>query len=230
MGKAGLIDEAIVPQASAGPPRRCFDGPSFSSCGDAQNKAYSPREEAMPRTKIDATKTRADGEEERSLEHMASRYSRALASFFSRRVTNKADVPDLVQDTFLRLAKLQSMEEVRRPDHYLFQTASSALRDRARRDAVRAQAFHLEYDEDQHRAAEISPERVTIGRFAVRELRDVVARLPDRTRDIFVLRAFEDMRSGEIAVAMGISQRAVEKHYAKALATVTAKMKARGHV
>lgn len=184
----------------------------------------------MPQSETHDTEAGTGGEDERSLEHLARRYSRALASFFRRRVSNKADVPDLVQDTFLRLAKLRSLDEVRQPEHYLFQTASSALRDRARRDTVREHGAHQEFDESHHGGSEISPERVAIGRFAVRELREVIERLPERTRDIFVLRVFEEMRTAEIATALGISQRAVEKHHAKALAKVTAAMKARGHV
>lgn len=168
--------------------------------------------------------------ERRSLDDLARRYTRVLASFFQRRASNTADVPDLVQDTFLRLAKLSDLDAVREPESYLFQTASSALRDSARRNAVREVSSHHDFDETQHGMSEFSPERIITGRFAIRELHDIIARLPERTRDIFVLHTFEDMKTMQIASALGISQRAVEKHYAKALAKVTATMKARGHV
>jgi RNA polymerase sigma factor (sigma-70 family) len=230
MGEAELIEDRRAPRLGCDTPRRYLDERALFACDDARNPAFSFAGRAMERSKTQSADSGTGGEDARSLEHLARRYSRALASFFQRRVTNKADVPDLVQDTFLRLAKLPSLDELRQPEHYLFQTASSALRDRARRDTVREHGAHQEFDETYHGGTDISPERVAIGRFAVRELREVIARLPERTRDIFVLRVFEEMRTAEIASALGISQRAVEKHHAKALAKVTAAMKARGHV
>ena len=71
-----------------------------------------------------------------SLDYLVRRYSRALASFFQRRVSNQDEVPDLVQDVFLRLSRLQELPELRHPEAYLFQTASCALRDRVRRTPV----------------------------------------------------------------------------------------------
>lgn len=184
--------------------------------------------------------TRRTGEEHQSavLEHdrsanlelLARRYSRALTSFFQRRVSNQDDVPDLVQDVFLRLSRLQAFPELRHPQSYLFQTASCALRDRLRRDAVRERSAHLVFDEALHGSSPLTPERIVGGQLAVHELRDAVARLPERSRDIFVLRMFEGMSCADIAVAMGISRRAVEKHYARALASVTANLKAHRNV
>lgn len=155
------------------------------------------------------------------LEALALRYTKSLTQFFSRRVQNKADVPDLVQDVFLRLAKLHDLAAVEQPDHYLFRTAASALRDQVRRDRVRDRSSHDEFDELIHGSSGLSPERVFAGRQAVQRLQETLRDLPERTRDVFVLRVYEGFKMAEIARAIGISQRAVEKHYAKAMATVS---------
>ncbi len=160
-----------------------------------------------------------------SLEVLARRYSRALAQFFRRRVANQADVPDMVQDVFLRLSKLKDFSAIQHPEQYVFQTASSALRDQARRDITRQRRSHDEYDEAVHGASELCPERVLSGRQDVERLRSAIARLPTRTRDVFIFRVFEEMRMAEIAEALGISQRSVEKHYAKGLAAVAEAMR-----
>ena len=55
------------------------------------------------------------------------------------------------------------------------------------------------------------------GKAAVTHLLAALMKLPERTRDVFVLRMFEDLRPGDIADGMGISRRAVEKHFACAL-------------
>lgn len=164
--------------------------------------------------------------QEMTLDGLRRSYSHALTRFFRRRVGNSDDIPDLIQDVFLRLANLKDLSEIRQPERYLFSTASSALHDQLRRDKVRQRNAHQEFDEDCHGGSELSPERIIAGKFAVRKLRDVIARLPERPRDIFVLRTFEDMSTKDIALALGISQRAVEKQYAKALAKVTLAMKA----
>jgi len=48
--------------------------------------------------------------------------------------------------------------------------------------------------------------------------------LPERTRDVFVLRMLEGCRMTEVARAMGISTRAAEKHQARALAYVAERL------
>jgi RNA polymerase sigma-70 factor (ECF subfamily) len=163
-----------------------------------------------------------DDERRRSLlEWLARRYTLALSRFFDRRVDNKSDVADLVQDVFLRLSLLKDPSDIEKPEQYLFTTAASALRDRSRRGAVREQHAHDAFDENAHAGSDFSPERVFASRQALHQLRTAIAGLPERTRSAFVLRVFEHLKMAEIAQILGISQRAVEKHYAKAMAHIT---------
>lgn len=155
------------------------------------------------------------------LEELARRYSASLSRFFERRVTPSSDVPDLVQEVFLRLSRLEDLSAVNRPEHYLFATASSALKDRARRAKTRHADRHEPFDEFAHGGSDFSPERVLAGREALDRVRKALLELPDRTRDVFVLRVFEDQRMADIAQFLGISRRAVEKHYVRAMAHVS---------
>lgn len=154
------------------------------------------------------------------LDRMARLYSRPLARFFERRVRNAQDIPDLVQDVFLRLSALPDPLSVEKPENYLFVTAASALRDRARRDAARRADLHDELDHRVHAGCMITPLRTLEGREAIEKLHRALMQLPERSRDIFVLRIFEECRMVEIASAIGVSRRAAEKHYARALAHV----------
>lgn len=157
-----------------------------------------------------------------TLSGLAQRYAPALSRFFERRVRHQSDVPDLVQDVFLRLSRLRDLSAVEKPENYIFTTAANALRDRARRDAVRERDGHDEFCEEDHGSSVLTPERVLKGKRAVAHLQAVVRSLPERTRDVFVLRVFEDLRMADVAAALRISQRAAEKHYVKGLATVVA--------
>lgn len=159
-------------------------------------------------------------ERDGALDRLARRHGAALTRFFERRVQRKSEVPDLVQDVFLRLSRIPDPAAIERPENYLFATAASALRDRARRDSVRCADSHDEFDEFAHGSSDFSPARVLEGREAVERLRTTLLSLPERTRDAFVLRVFEDQKMADVARSLGISVRAAEKHYAKAMAHV----------
>lgn len=161
-----------------------------------------------------------DGGRLRLLDRLVRHYGRPLTRFFERRVRNHHDIPDLVQDVFLRLSALPDPLAIEKPEHYLFVTAASSLRDKARRDAVRQVDDHVDFDENAVPGSDFTPLRVLEGREAIARLRAALLELPERPRDIFVLRVFEECRIGDIAAAIGISRRAVEKHYARALSHV----------
>jgi RNA polymerase sigma-70 factor (ECF subfamily) len=155
------------------------------------------------------------------LEDLARRHSAALSSYFRRRVKPASDVPDLVQDVFLRLSQLEDVTAVAKPDHYLFATASNALKDRARRAETRRVAAHVPFEESEHGGSDFAPDRVLAGKETLERVKKALLDLPERTRDIFVLRAFEEQRMAVIAQSLGISRRAAEKHYVRAMKHLT---------
>ena len=154
------------------------------------------------------------------LEALARRYSPALQRYFKRKLGQNDDVADLVQEVFFRLAKLPEPDQIRQPENYLFTTASNALRDHLRRIRIRPTARHERFDPDQHAGLDVSPADILEGRQAVERLQSLLGALPERTRDVFILRVLEDNRTDTVARVLGISTRAVEKHQAKALASL----------
>lgn len=164
-----------------------------------------------------------------TLDQLARRYYSPLLSFFRRRTPNPADVQDLVQQVFLRLSS--HAETIENPDAYVFRSAANVLRDHYRRlELVRR--FMVEEPTDSsgemRNAAGVSTERVILGVEAMARVVAALRELPERTRDIFVLRCFEGMKHVDIARLNGISVRAVEKHVAKALAHVGATLEPQG--
>ncbi len=155
------------------------------------------------------------------LDRLARRYYGPLASFFHKRARNSDDVQDLVQQVFLRLAQTPHFNEVRNPEGYIFQTAANALKDHARRRSVREQFAAEQLLENDGERSDFSPERVLQGRQTVSKVADALRQLPERTRDVLVLRCFEGLKCAEIGKLQGISVRAVEKHLAKAMVYLT---------
>lgn len=151
-------------------------------------------------------------------------YTRPLTRFFARRASSASDVPDLVQDVFLRLARMPDPSTIHHPDGLVFVTASNVLKDRARRGRVRGEAGAEPLDPDALEGSDFPPDRVLEGREAVARLREALLELPERTRDVFAMRLLEGMRMAEVAATMGISTRAAEKHQARALAHVARRL------
>jgi RNA polymerase sigma-70 factor (ECF subfamily) len=152
------------------------------------------------------------------LEDLARRYYSPLLRFFRKRTHNAPEARDLVQQVFLRLAQYPRLGHLYNPDGYIFQTAANTLKDHYRYQAVREQHSHFASDFESEGDSDFSPERVLQGRETLLRVADAIRQLPERTRDILMLRCFEGLRHAEIASLQGISTRAVEKHLAKALA------------
>jgi RNA polymerase sigma factor (sigma-70 family) len=153
------------------------------------------------------------------LDLLARRYYVPLLSFFRKRTHTGADSQDLVQQVFLRLAQSRQNGEIHNPDAYIFQTAANALRDHHRHLAVRNRYLaRVTTDAD---TSDLSPERIVLAKEDLARLVDAMRQLPERTRDILILRCFEGLKNAQIARLHRISTRAVEKHIAKALAALS---------
>jgi RNA polymerase sigma-70 factor (ECF subfamily) len=164
---------------------------------------------------------RAPGGRDSVLTRLVRTYERALGRFFERRVHSKADVPDLVQEVFLRLSRMTDPAAIEKPEHFLFVTAANVLRDKARREGALRRAAGHEVLQIAEEGSDFPPDRVLESKQAAEVLARALGELPERTRDIFVLRVLEGMRMADVARAFSISTRAAEKHQAKALAWVT---------
>jgi RNA polymerase sigma factor (sigma-70 family) len=155
------------------------------------------------------------------LDDLARRYYGPLVSFFRKRTHNAPEVPDLVQQVFLRLAQRGALGRIENAEAYIFRTAANTLTDHYRHEIARERVTR-----DSGRLAglsdsDFSAERVLQGREELDRVVAAMRELPERTRDVLMLRCFEGLKHAEIAGLYSISVRAVEKHMAKALAHLT---------
>ncbi|MGE7205999.1 RNA polymerase sigma factor [Sphingomonas sp. NPDC019816] len=164
------------------------------------------------------------------LRDLVTSYSRPLTRYFQRRVAVSQDVPDLVQEVFLRLSRMNDPADIRERDSFIFVTAANVLRDRARRDRAGTEQRAVFFEESMEEGSEFPPDRVLEGKQAVDCIRQALAEIPERTRDVFVLRILEGWKMNDVARSLGISTRAAEKHQARALAHITVRLEEQGHV
>ena len=150
------------------------------------------------------------------LQELASRYGGPLRRFFERRMKNKPDPDDLVQEVFVRLIRQGNIGAIEHLDGYVFQVAANVLKDHARRWAVRTEeVHHSPLDEDTLEGG-FSPERVLLGAEALEGLIAALYDLPEKTRIIFTLYHFESVPQVEIARRLGMSLSTLEKHMSRA--------------
>lgn len=164
--------------------------------------------------------TECGDETEARWERAARQYTGPLRGFFTRRVPNPADVDDLVQDVFLQLLQRERNQgdDIQHLERYTFQTAANVLRDRGRRDQVRQRGAHDSLDEARHSLRnELTPERIVMGEEEMAMVLAVLRDLPERTRDVFVLRWTGRHAFPDIARMLGMSTRGAQRHMAAAL-------------
>src|SRR5262249_14851183 len=138
-----------------------------------------------------------------------------------------AEIEDLVQDVFARMVARNSQDPVEHLGGYILKTASSVLADRARLRSSRGAERHVAFDAELHGEDELDPERVLVGKEDLQAATKALLCLPERTRTVFILRRLEGQRFQDIAVRLGISVSAVEKHMVRAVHRLSLEMEKR---
>jgi len=158
-------------------------------------------------------------EDSAAIEQLSHDFRQSLLRYFGRRTKDRADVEDMVQEVFVRLIRRGDTSALAKENlsGYVFETASSVLKDRLRKRLTHRQDAHELFDCDRHSDVEFSPEHVLLAKERLARASAVLLELPERTRVIFVLRRLEGMRFNEIAARLGISVSAVEKHMQRAV-------------
>ena len=154
---------------------------------------------------------------------LAARFSGPLLSYFLRRVRNRAQAEDLVQDALLRVIRASEFEVIEQPESYVFKVAANLLKD-SKRHALRHPTVARAMLEDgaggeveEMLVDERSPERVLDGETSLAQVLKALSELSEMTRNVFVLFRLEHMKQKDIAVLYGIGQSTVEKHVMRAV-------------
>jgi len=134
-----------------------------------------------------------------------------------------AEIDDLVQDVFLRIVRRGGVDALDNLEAYAFTTATSVIVDRSRQRATHLVDAHVTFHPEIHGEVDLGPDRVAAGREALDATTKALMELPERTRQVFVLRRLEGMQFREIALRLGISLSAAEKHMLSAIRHLAAR-------
>jgi RNA polymerase sigma factor (sigma-70 family) len=190
----------------------------FSGC------VQSPAGVAFTNVKTpDPTNAELNHEQE-ALKALASQFGPVLLQYFKRRIGDRFEAADLMQEVFVRLIRRGNMAALQDIRGYIFETASSVLTDRARKRRSRHTDDHESFDPTVHGVEGFPSDRVLIGEETLSRASRALLELPERARTIFVLRRLEGLRYQDIAQRLGISLSLVEKQMARAVAYLTQRM------
>lgn len=135
----------------------------------------------------------------------------ALTRFIRRNWTNQSDIAELRQDVYVRVFEAARAQRPLNPKAYLFTIARNHLINAARR--ARIVSFDLVADLEAASVAEdqATPERLLSARDELRHVQAALAQMPERRREIVMLKKIEGLSQNEIATRLGVSVSTVEK-------------------
>lgn len=139
----------------------------------------------------------------RALATLVERFAARIHAFLVHQTGSRDDADDLLQDTWVRVARGAPSFDVRRKTRpWIYGIAANLARDLRRRRAVRSRIA----SQQRHEPAAALPFR-PLERI---DLRDRVDRLPDRQREVLLLRFYDDLDEAEMAEALGIPRGTVK--------------------
>lgn len=151
-----------------------------------------------------------------------------LRSYLRRSLPSLADVDDLVQECFARILRARRTATVRAPKPLLFAIARNAVRDFIQRRG-RAELVPV----TDHAALPALDAGSDVVEFVCRRqelalLAEAIRALPERCREVLLLRKIKGLPQREIAALLGIAEHTVEALAAKGTRRCADFLRARG--
>jgi len=149
--------------------------------------------------------TRVQAGDEAALGELLERWRSRLYAFLWRRAGDAAD--DLFQETWIRVVRAAGrFDPERRFSTWLFQIANNLCRDRARRSAV-AEGYRDAVREE----LRADPRRLETPALDLRlDMHRRIHALPERLREVLLLRYYHQLSEAEIAEVAGVPRGTVK--------------------
>jgi len=140
-----------------------------------------------------------------------------LRAWLRRSMAQEQDIDDVIHETYCRLASLASVEHIENPRAYFFEVARNVVLEEMRR--ARLARIELVAEIEALHVPDESPsvERIVAGHRELALVQSLISALPDRCRQVFVLRKIHGLSQRQIASTLGETEHAVEKQVARGL-------------
>jgi RNA polymerase sigma-70 factor (ECF subfamily) len=146
----------------------------------------------------------------------------ALRAWLRQKYALGIEVDDVVQETYAILSALPSVDQIRNPRSYAFQTAHSLILAHLRRSKIVSIRRASDLELQGALADTPSPEQVVQDRDELENVVRVLSELPAKVREVFLLRRVHGLSQRETAERLGISENSVEKRVSQGIRTLLA--------
>jgi len=148
---------------------------------------------------------------EQAFRALIAEYQRPVYQHVRRMLGNHADADDAVQETFIQVHRSVSGFRGEAPLRaWIFAIAGRKALDLLARRRVRERSFDEAFEQA---STALAADPYFDGDAAARALHAAVLALPERQRQVFVLRYFEALPYAEIAAATGVTEGALKASY-----------------
>lgn len=153
----------------------------------------------------------------RMLHFLYDAHAKELEAFARRRVGGD-EARDVMHDAYLRMLNYAAEATLENPRAYLYRVTANAANDHGARARTRAEWIEAEADPDALHSPLPGPEVAASSRHALQRCLAALEELPEVYRHVFLLHRVDGVGQGDIAAALGLPKRTVERYVAKALA------------
>lgn len=159
------------------------------------------------------------------MQELASRQGEPLRKFLRARVRNTADVPDIIQEAFLRLLRVPNFETIRAPDAYIFTIACHVAQQHELRSAATRTVELDSFLDELFAATDSNPELQVDAQECVSKLDAALRELPAKIRLTFLFYRCDGLSMDEISQRLGLSRATAKKYLAYALVHLRKRLK-----
>lgn len=149
--------------------------------------------------------------------HIFTRYKSALKYFISGLVINSQDVDDVCQETFLRTYKSSLEKEIKTPKSFMFQVAKNLIFTDFRRASTQLNEYVEDIDLVDSKLELDDLESNTLAQEKLGVMCEAIAGLPNKCRQVVVMRKVYGMTTKDIAKRMNISPVTVSNYITKGM-------------
>jgi RNA polymerase sigma factor (sigma-70 family) len=141
-----------------------------------------------------------------------------LRRFLLLRLRNAADVPDILQEVYLRMLRIPNVESIRSPEAYLFTVAQHVVQQHGLRQSAMPPSVELSEMLNSARAVpDVDPVLDLDAQQCLEQLQAELDGLPPKLRATFLLHRRDGLSLEEIAQRLGTSLPMVKKNLMQAL-------------
>lgn len=149
---------------------------------------------------------------------LVASHGEQLRRFLLFRVRNVADVPDIVQEVYLRMMRIPNIESIRSPEAYLFTVAQHVVQQHTLRQSAAPPSVELACMLNAPYATpEADPMLELDAQQCLEQLQGALDELSPKVRATFMLHRRDGLSFEEIGARLGISRPMVKKYLMQAL-------------